>query len=138
LRFNCSHSGDWALVALARGIELGVDLEQHQPMSDAADVAKKFFTTAEINELNHLPFALKTAGFFNCWTRKEAFVKARGEGLGFGLARFDVSLAPGGPARILRVDQDRGESCGWVLGEFNPAPGFVGAVVVQSEMGRLQ
>jgi len=138
LQFNVSHCAQVAAFGFAWGRGIGVDVEAVRPIPDADSIARQFFSPLEVQAYFALPAPDRPLGFFNCWTRKEAFVKARGEGLGFGLARFDVSLAPGGPARILRVDQDGGESCGWVLGEFNPAPGFVGAVVVQSEMGRLQ
>ncbi len=106
LQFSCSHSADWALIALARGSELGVDLEQHRPMADAENLAKNFFSPSEINELMELPLELKTAGFFNCWTRKEAFVKAIGRGLSYPLNRFSVSLAPDKPAALLAVAED--------------------------------
>ncbi|HTL71825.1 MAG TPA: 4'-phosphopantetheinyl transferase superfamily protein [bacterium] len=138
LRFNCSHSGDWALVALARGIELGVDLEQHQPMSDAADVAKKFFTTAEINELNHLPSALKTAGFFNCWTRKEAFVKALGLGLSYPLNRFVVSLSPEKPAALLAVTDDPAALEKWSMISLKVVPEYSAALVFEGKSAALK
>jgi len=74
----------------------------------------------------------KPFGFFNCWTRKEAFIKALGDGLHHPLDRFDVSLAPGEPAMILRVENTPGEHCGWRVESFSPAPGFVAAVVTES------
>ncbi len=69
--------------------------------------------------------------FFNCWTRKEAFLKALGHGLSHPLDCFDVSLAPGEPARILRVKIAPGGDSGWCLGSFSPSPGFVAAVVTE-------
>jgi 4'-phosphopantetheinyl transferase len=71
-------------------------------------------------------------GFFNCWTRKEAFLKALGDGLHYPLDAFEVSLAPGEPARILRVAETPGEDCGWCLESFIPAPGYVGALVTRT------
>lgn len=106
LRFNCSHSGDWALIALARELEVGVDLEQHQPLPDAAELAQSFFSDLEINELGRLPKSLQLRGFFDCWTRKEAFVKAIGLGLSFPLNHFSVTLAPDRPAMLLEVTGD--------------------------------
>ena len=138
LRFNCSHSGDWALVALARGIELGVDLEQHRPMTDAADVAKKFFTTAEINELNQLPSALKTAGFFNCWTRKEAFIKALGLGLSYPLNRFVVSLSPEKPAALLAVTDDPAALEKWSMISLKVVPEYSAALVFGGKSAALK
>src|SRR5438477_105405 len=73
----------------------------------------------------------KPLAFFTCWTRKEAFIKALGDGLSYPLDRFDVSLAPGEPARILRVDRTPGDRCGWTLHSFVPGPGLIGAIVVE-------
>jgi len=134
LRFNVSHCGDVAAFGFAWGREIGVDVEAVRTIADADSIAQQFFSAREINAYFALPAAHRPLGFFHCWTRKEAFVKAVGDGLGFGLDRFDVSLDPGAPARLLRVDGDPGEQCGWVLGGFDPAPGFVGAVVTQSAM----
>ena len=134
LRFNVSHCADVAAFGFAWGREIGVDVEAVRTIADADSIAQQFFSAREIDAYFALPVAHRPLGFFHCWTRKEAFVKAVGDGLGFGLDRFDVSLDPGAPARLLRVDGDPGEQCGWVLGDFNPAPGFVGAVVTQSAM----
>ena len=135
LQFNVSHCAQVAAFGLSWGREIGVDVEAVRPVPEADSIARQFFSPREVEAYFALPAADRRLGFFNCWTRKEAFVKARGDGLGFGLDRFDVSLDPRSPARILRVDQEPGDRCGWMLGEFSPAPGFVGAVVVQSEMG---
>lgn len=132
LQFNVSHCADVAAFGFAWGREIGVDVEAVRAIPDADSIAQQFFSPREIDAYFALPVARRPLGFFNCWTRKEAFVKAVGDGLGFGLARFDVSLDPGAPARLLRVDGDPAEQCGWVLGDFDPAPGFVGAVVTQS------
>ena len=134
LRFNVSHCADVAAFVFAWGREIGVDVEAVRAIPDADSIAQQFFSPREIDAYFALPVSHRPLGFFNCWTRKEAFVKAVGDGLGFGLDRFDVSLDPGAPARLLRVDGDPAERCGWVLGDFDPAPGFVGAVVTQSAM----
>jgi 4'-phosphopantetheinyl transferase len=134
LRFNVSHCDDVAAFGFAWGREIGVDVEAVRAVPDADSIAQQFFSPREVDAYFALPAAHRPLGFFNCWTRKEAFVKAVGDGLGFGLHRFDVSLDPGAPARLLRVDGDLGEQSGWVLRDFDPAPGFVGAVVTQSAM----
>src|SRR5438876_297682 len=77
-------------------------------------------------------------GFFNCWTRKEAFIKAIGDGLYHPLDCFDVSLAPAEPAKILRVEGKSGDHCGWCLDSFFPAPGFVAAVVTESRKRHVE
>jgi phosphopantetheinyl transferase len=92
-----------------------------------------FFSRRENAAYQALDPRDKPIAFFNCWTRKEAFIKALGDGLYHPLDRFDVSLAPGEPARILRVDDTPGEACGWRLESFCPAPGFVAAVVTEDD-----
>jgi 4'-phosphopantetheinyl transferase len=133
LRFSCSHSADWGLVAIASGIELGVDLEQHRPLADAEGLARTYFSDAEIRELAGLPESLKTAGFFNCWTRKEAFVKAIGLGLAFPLNRFSVSLAPGQPAVLLDVAEDCGPAKKWTMVSLEPSADYSSALVFEGK-----
>jgi 4'-phosphopantetheinyl transferase len=136
--FNCSHSADWALIAVARGIELGVDLEQHRPMTDAEDLAKNYFSAAEISELAGLPPTLKVAGFFNGWTRKEAFIKATGLGLSFPLNRFAVSLSPEKPAALLPVAGGAGALKKWALVSFDAAPDFSAALVFEGKSAAVK
>jgi 4'-phosphopantetheinyl transferase len=130
LRFNCTHSADWALIAIAREQEVGVDLEQHRPMADAGDLAGEFFSAHEIRELAELPPALKLAGFYNCWTRKEAFVKAIGLGLACPLNRFSVTLSPGRPAALLEVADDPDARTKWSLISIAANPDYSSALVV--------
>jgi len=133
LRFSCSHSADLGLVALARGIELGVDLEQHRQLADAEGLAGTYFSDAEIRELAALPESLKAAGFYNCWTRKEAFVKAIGLGLAFPLNRFSVSLAPGRPAALLDVAEEYGPATKWTMFLMEPRPDYSAALVFEGK-----
>ena len=91
LRFNLAHSGEWLLFALARDRELGVDVEQHRTMSDAIQIARRFFAPPEVEALEALDAALHHDTFFRVWTRKEAIVKATGHGISAGLDRFAVS-----------------------------------------------
>lgn len=94
LHFNLAHSEGLALYALAWGREVGVDLERLRPLPDAAALAAKFFAPEEQAALQALPPAARHEGFFRIWARKEAFVKARGEGIAAGLSRFAVSCDP--------------------------------------------
>lgn len=132
LRFNVSHSEGIAVFAFTQGREIGIDIEAVVDMDDMDDVANHCFSDRETNSFRRLKDSDKTLGFFNCWTRKEAFVKALGDGLQYPLDSFDVTLTPGEPAEIQRIGDRDGRNCGWQLYSFEPAHGFVGAVAVQS------
>jgi 4'-phosphopantetheinyl transferase len=132
LRFSVSHSNDLAVYAFSSGREIGIDIETIRVIRDADDIAARFFSRSENEAYLALDPRDRPLGFFNCWTRKEAFVKALGTGLGYPLDRFDVSLSPGEPAKILRVDSTPGDSCGWTLHSFVLGPALVGAVVVRT------
>ena len=131
LRFNIAHCEDVAVYALSYGREIGVDVEAICDLPDSDRVAKHCFSAFENKAYSRLNEKLKPEGFFNCWTRKEAFVKALGDGLSYPLSHFDVSLAPDRPAEILRVGNIPGDRCGWEIYSFKPRPGIVGAVVIE-------
>lgn len=132
LRFNVSHYQDVAAFAFANGREVGVDVEGVRSLVDADAIAALVFSPREHRAYLALDPEQKPQAFFNCWTRKEAFVKALGEGLRHPLHRFDVSLVPDEPACLQRVESTPGESCGWTLHAFTPGAQLVGAVVVAS------
>jgi 4'-phosphopantetheinyl transferase len=131
LRFNLSHSDDLAVYAFSTGREIGVDVEAIRVIRDADHIAARFFSRREYEAYRALDAQDRPQAFFNCWTRKEAFIKALGDGVHHRLDGFDVSLAPREPARILRVENTPGEECGWRLESFSPAAGFVAAVVTE-------
>jgi len=133
LRFNLSHSHGLALCAFALGSELGVDLEKFRPDFASAEVAARFFSPAEREELLSLSPDLHTQGFFNCWTRKEAYVKARGQGLHIPLHSFDVSLSPGQPPLLRSSDSAR-----WSLLSFSPARDYSAALVAEGSAWDLR
>ena len=133
LRFNLSHSDDLAAFAFAAGREVGIDIEQVRSMPDADAVVERFFSAREREAYRALPAGERLEAFFCCWTRKEAFMKAIGEGLACPLDSFDVNLAPGEPARLLRVGEVEGDRCGWLMHSFIPGPGFVGALAVSRD-----
>jgi 4'-phosphopantetheinyl transferase len=137
LRFNVSHSGEIALVGVTRGADLGVDVEVIRAMADRDSVARQVFSPAEREEYESLADEDRTAGFFNGWTRKEAFLKAQGEGLFGDLSGFDVTLAPGRPPRLLRVGAAPDEAERWRLVSFEPEPGAVGAAALRAAECRL-
>lgn len=132
VRFNVSHSEDVAVYGFAADREVGVDVEAVRELPDADEIAARCFSVRECEAYLALAAHDRPLGFFNCWTRKEAFIKAIGDGRSQSLERFDVSLAPGEPAKILRVGGRAGEHCGWRLQGFAPAPGFVAGIVIET------
>jgi len=138
LRFNLAHSHELALFAFTCGREIGVDLEYIRPMPDMEQVAARFFSARENAVLRAIPDSQKLEAFFNCWTRKEAYIKATGEGLARPLDQFEVSLSPGKPAQLLSVEGASEEAANWSLEALGPAPGYVAAVAVQGHDWQLR
>lgn len=130
--FNVSHSGGLAILAFTRNREVGVDIEQIRSDFASQEIAERFFSAREARMLRSLGNEVRDVAFFNCWTRKEAYIKAVGEGLSMPLHQFDVSLAPGEPAALLCTRPDRREALRWNLRELIPGPGFVAAIAVRS------
>jgi 4'-phosphopantetheinyl transferase len=131
VRFNVSRSGDVAVFAFAYDREVGVDVEEVRVIPDADTIVAQMFSPREKADYFALSPRDRALGFFQCWTRKEAFIKALGDGLYHPLDRFDVSLAPGDPARILRVEGTPAGDCPWTLHSFSPGAGLIGALVMQ-------
>jgi 4'-phosphopantetheinyl transferase len=126
LNFNLSHSHGVAVFAFTLGREVGIDVELIRPEFTGDEIAERYFSPREVAELRALPQDLRPEGFFNCWTRKEAYVKARGEGLQIPLDSFDVSLTPGEPPKLKSADSSR-----WSLRSLEPAPRYVAAVIAE-------
>jgi 4'-phosphopantetheinyl transferase len=124
IHFNLSHSHGLAVYAFARRREVGIDVEAIRPKIARKEIADHSFSSRELAELQALPQELQDEGFFLCWTRKEAYIKARGSGMGIPLDSFEVSLTPGRPEELRSPDRH----C-WRLRSLEPAHGFVGAVV---------
>jgi 4'-phosphopantetheinyl transferase len=133
LRFNVSHAYEMALVAVTRGREIGVDIEYLRREIACEKIAEHFFSARERASLRALPAQAKHEAFFNCWTRKEAYIKAHGEGLSLPLDQFDVSLAPGEPVALLATRGDPQEASRWSLQALTPGPGYVAALAVQGQ-----
>jgi 4'-phosphopantetheinyl transferase len=138
IRFNVSHSKGLALFAVTYGREVGVDVEWIRPGLIEEQIPERFFSANEVRVLRSLPRELQTEAFFNCWTRKEAYIKAKGEGLSMPLDCFDVSLAPGEAAALLSTRGDADEASRWSLSELDVAPGFAAALVVEDKGWRLK
>lgn len=138
LRFNLSHSHGLALYAVTRARELGIDIERIRPDLTYEQLAERFFSPREVAALRAVPTSRRLGAFFSCWTRKEAYIKARGEGLSFPLDHFDVSLAPGEPATLLSTIGDPLETRRWSLRELDLAPGYAAALAVEGHDWRLK
>lgn len=132
LAFNVSHSGDWAVCAVTPGARVGIDIEQIRPDLAGESIAEHFFSPREVAALRGLPPAEQPAAFFRCWTRKEAFVKARGEGLSLPLDRFDVSLRADEPAALLRTLDDPAEAARWSMVALTAPSGYEATVVTEA------
>ena len=142
LCFNLTHSGDLALLAVTRGREVGVDVEEVKPHFDWAPLADQLSCPEEVAALRSLPGAHQVEAFFACWTRKEAYLKGKGDGLAHDgarthscartpLARCEVSLSPGQPAALSWVEGDADEASWWALVDLRPLSGYVGALAVE-------
>jgi 4'-phosphopantetheinyl transferase len=137
LRFNVSHSHGLALYAVVWDRLIGVDVERIRPLPEAEQIAVRFFSAWENAVFRELPRSQKLQGFFNCWTCREAFLKATGYGLSSPLNEFSVSLTPGEPARLISVHGRPGEVSRWSLLELTPAIGYVAALCVEGQGWRL-
>jgi 4'-phosphopantetheinyl transferase len=136
LRFNLSHSHEVALLAVTLDAELGVDVEHIRADFASEDVARRFFSRAEVEVFNALPKEEQVAAFFRCWTRKEAYIKAIGKGLSQALDAFDVTLAPGMQAALLRAEEDDAER--WLMRDVDVGEGYAGALAVERPVAEVR
>ena len=127
LAFNLSHSADIMVIAVGRNCRLGVDVEYCKPRASLAGLVDKCFAKEEIAYWNKLPETQQTAGFYRFWTRKEAFVKATGRGIGLGLHHCVIN--PENPTEFLRVPKDCGEASAWHVRDIDLGQGVCGALV---------
>lgn len=138
LQFSLSHSHDQALYAFARDRELGVDLEIIREEFATEEIAERFFSRWEAAQLRTLPASQRLDAFFNCWTRKEAYIKAIGQGLSMPLDEFDVSFFPGEPTALLRHRQLPQETRRWSLKAIDVEAEYVAAVAVKGNDWRMK
>jgi len=134
LRFNVSHTGGLALLAFVKAHAIGVDVEKINAAPDARKLAERFFSVRERQSLEGLSGDELHAAFFRCWTRKEAYVKARGEGLSLPLDQFDVSVAPDESRALLATRPDPSEAARWILRDLPAPPGYAAALAVTGTM----
>lgn len=133
LSFNLSHSGGYLLCGVAVGREIGVDVEEVRLRSSLPSLVRKVLSHDEQATLNTLPAENQTLAFYQSWTHKEAYVKAVGRGISFGLASVEVAMRSNRAAELLRIAGDQHEAKRWTTRQFTPAPQTVASVVVDGE-----
>jgi 4'-phosphopantetheinyl transferase len=137
LQFNVSHSGGLAMMAFCRDAEVGIDVEKRRLLDDGEQIAERFFSASEVAVFKSLPTEQRNEAFFNCWTRKEAYIKAIGEGLSCPLDVFGVTLTPGEPARLLQIRGSEAAAAEWSLFSLEPDEGFITAVAIPGQNWQL-
>jgi 4'-phosphopantetheinyl transferase len=138
LTFNVSQSGGIALLGFSRGREIGVDVEQIKRDIEVEAIARRFFSAHEQAQLFVLPAEQQVEAFFRCWTRKESYIKATGDGLSLPLSQFDVSLGPGDTNALVATRPDASEAGKWLLQEVSGGPGCVAALCVRGHGWKLR
>jgi 4'-phosphopantetheinyl transferase len=126
--FNVSHSGGLAVFAFTAGCEVGVDVERIRPLPDMQSIADRFFCSEEAAELMSLTANQREHGFYLCWTRKEAYIKASGDGLSASLDSFRVTLRPCQPARFIHLANDTSAAEAWTLHDLRLASNYAAAL----------
>jgi 4'-phosphopantetheinyl transferase len=137
LFFNDSHSAELALFAVTSHCPLGVDIECMRPIPEFENIAARFFSPPEVQMMRELSPDQRMTAFYSCWTAKEAYLKATGEGIGAGLDKVEVTLDQDLQAVALRVPADSEASDKWSVRAFSPALGYLGAVAVNAEISKV-
>jgi len=137
IHFNLSHTQDAGLLAVTRLGEIGVDIERLDRKIDRHGIAERFFSKAEAAELGSLPGEQQPEGFFNFWTRKEAWLKATGVGISEGLNKVEFNCRPGERARLLRIDGNSDAAAEWLIESFRPPGDHLGAIALKAGSARV-
>jgi 4'-phosphopantetheinyl transferase len=138
LEFNVSHSASMALIAVGSEHRLGVDIEKVRDDVDTNSLAERFFSLRERAGLKALPGHLRVQGFFACWTRKEAFLKATGDGLSFPLADFSVTTHPDLDPALEEIRGNTEARKRWFLTDLSVAVGYRATVAGEGAFPRLE
>jgi 4'-phosphopantetheinyl transferase len=126
IRFNLTHSKELAVFAFALSLEVGIDIEEVSQDRNVDEIAVRYFSGRENSELAAVLPQDRLHAFYRCWTRKEAYLKARGDGLAVPLDSFAVTLLPDDPPALFTLDSAR-----WTISSISPSADFVGAVVCE-------
>ncbi len=137
IEFNMTHSGSLAAVAITAGCQVGIDLEQICPLPDLQQVAAGFFNSAEASEIMSLPASERERAFFSCWTRKEAYIKAVGDGLSSPLDDFRVTVLPNTPPRLIHLGNRADGIESWTLHDLCLAPDYAAALAYRDRQRPL-
>jgi len=137
VKFNVSHSGELLFLAIAKAREVGVDVEQVRPLPDWRELAGRFFAPVEVATLDRVPAPARERAFFQCWTRKEAYIKANGLGMTLPLDQFAVTLGPGEPARLIHTDHDPRQLGRWTLRDVSPGGDYAAALAAEGSGWQL-
>jgi 4'-phosphopantetheinyl transferase len=138
MQFNLSHSGDMILIAITRDRAVGVDVEKIRTDLEMDSVAGRFFSANERKALASISGPGRWEAFFKCWTRKEAYLKAKGVGLSLPLDQFDVSFLPNEEVRLLETRPDHNEAGRWNLRPLAMPPGYVAALAAEGFNWKLK
>ena len=138
LDFNLSDSDELVIYGLGYNRSVGIDVELIRRLDDMMQLAAHTFAPEETAVLQTIPDNDLPLAFFNCWTRKEAYIKAIGQGLSYPLDKFLVSLHPNHPAQLIRDVLDPTATTRWHLKAFTPVPGYIAALVSEGQTWQLQ
>ncbi len=136
--FNVSHSGNRIIIGFAKQQTIGVDIEKIKQDFDPLDLAKIFFSEEEINALSQAKESEMFQAFYRCWTRKESFIKAVGEGLSYPLDSFAVTMDNDHRARFLKIDNNQDSKKDWQLSSFVPADGYIAAITTNGNPNKIE
>ena len=138
IQFNLSLSNDLALFAFSQQQDIGIDIEKNDIRVVNEKIVQRYFSESESKTLLALPQHQQIFAFYNAWTRKEAWVKARGMGLSIPLDSFTVSLSPDEPAKLIAVASDSTSANDWSMVALTPAPDYTAALAVRGPCNQLQ
>lgn len=136
--FNLSHSGNEIIIGFCKNMVIGVDIEQVKINFDIMDLAKNFFSNEEIKALSQFEEFERPQAFFRCWTRKESFIKAVGEGLSYPLDSFAVTMEDDEKASFLKIDNNDDSKKDWHLHSFVPAVGYIAAITTNGNPNKIE